>query len=62
VTEWLERCLLGLKVSVQIQSVQVIFRKEMGTRLSSDQGKVKVVRKRSGTPPQLHHSQYNLAL
>jgi len=29
----------------------------MGTRLSSELGKVKVVRKRNGAPPQLHRYQ-----
>jgi len=47
VTEWFERSRLALKV--------------LDIQLSSGLVKVKVVRKRSGVPPQVHRGQYKLA-
>jgi len=52
----------GFKTTCKLDFLKTLFTQQgMGTWLSSEPGKVKVVKNRNGTPPQLHCCRYKLA-
>jgi len=60
---WHWRSLVQANLCAGFSKISLVFtQQEMGSGLSSDQGKVKTVIKRCNTPPQLHHYRYKLTI